>query len=209
MRRLRDVLRVAFLRLLRRARCLRFPVRYGVVTCPFFAPCASAAMDGAVAAFDAFYARADGVIKPAVFSTLDKLGWHLTPSAFFRPCGPLLPRTQRLRAARRAAAPVTKGLPFVDSPTGLLLCLAAYFVIVVFGVAVQAGRPAVAADSKRTDPAWLRAIVLLHNLFLVGLSLFMSGGCACRARRSASCKPTPQTRRARPRQRQRRARRRR
>ncbi len=38
-------------------------------------------MDAAVAAWDAFYARADGVIKPAVFSTLDRLGWHLTPSA--------------------------------------------------------------------------------------------------------------------------------
>ena len=34
-----------------------------------------------MAAWEDVYARADGVIKPAVFGVLDKLGWHLTPSA--------------------------------------------------------------------------------------------------------------------------------
>ncbi len=64
----------------------------------------------------------------------------------------------------------------MDSPTGLLLCLAAYAVIVAAGIALQSGRPPVAPEAKRPDPAWLRALVLFHNLFLVALSLFMSGG---------------------------------
>ena len=66
---------------------------------------------------------------------------------------------------------MTAGLPFVDSPTPLLLCLAGYLAVVAFGLAVVTP-----ADSKRPDPAWLRALVLVHNFFLVGLSLFMSGG---------------------------------
>jgi hypothetical protein len=41
----------------------------------------SSPMETAVAAWEDVYARADGVIKPAVFGVLDKLGWHLTPSA--------------------------------------------------------------------------------------------------------------------------------
>ena len=76
-----------------------------------------------------------------------------------------------------AAAHVTAGLPFVDSPTGLLLCLLFYFVVVGLGFALQSGAPPAV---KRPDPAWLRALVLLHNLFLVVLSLFMCGGCAAR-----------------------------
>jgi elongation of very long chain fatty acids protein 4 len=68
---------------------------------------------------------------------------------------------------------VTAGLPFVDSPTPLLLCLAGYLAVVAFGLAFVTPAP---ADSKRPDPAWLRFLVLVHNFFLVGLSLFMSGG---------------------------------
>jgi hypothetical protein len=33
------------------------------------------------ARFDAFYVAADGIIKPAVFGGLAKLGWKLVPSA--------------------------------------------------------------------------------------------------------------------------------
>jgi hypothetical protein len=151
-------------------------------------------MEGAMAAWEDVYARADGVIKPAVFGVLDKLGWHLTPSARarrakthggrqkargVRVCALTAPPLADARAYRpAAAAPVTAGLPFVDSPTGLLLCLGAYFVIVFLGVALQSGRAPVPAEAKRPDPFWLRALVLLHNLFLVALSLFMSGGCA-------------------------------
>lgn len=73
----------------------------------------------------------------------------------------------------------------MDSPTGLLLCLGAYFVVVALGCALQSGRPPVAPEAKRPDPAWLRALVLAHNLFLVALSLFMSGGCASAIRATA------------------------
>jgi hypothetical protein len=83
----------------------------------------------------------------------------------------------------------------VDSPTGLLLCLGAYFVIVFLGLALQSGRAPVPAEAKRPDPFWLRALVLLHNLFLVALSLFMSGGCASAdARAACADKRTPQAR---------------
>ena len=87
-----------------------------------------------------------------------------------------------------AAAPVTAGLPFVDSPTGLILCLAFYFVVVGLGFAVQSGA---APTTKRADPAWLRAIVLLHNLFLVVLSLYMCAGCASPTRRRAPQRAHP------------------
>ena len=96
----------------------------------------------------------------------------------------------------RDAAPLTVGLPFVDSPTGLLLCLGAYFVIVLFGVAVQAGRAPVAAAAKRPDPAWLRLLVLVHNTFLVALSLFMSAGYGAAGRQYGCKRPSPQARRA-------------
>jgi elongation of very long chain fatty acids protein 4 len=71
---------------------------------------------------------------------------------------------------------VTAGLPFVDSPTGVLLSLAMYLSIVLAGSAVLAARPPQAAAAKRPDPAWLRSLVLLHNLFLVVLSVYMCSG---------------------------------
>lgn len=70
----------------------------------------------------------------------------------------------------------TAGLPFVDSPTPLLLCLGAYLVVVAAGLAL-APRTVPDAAAKPPDPAWLRALVLVHNAFLVALSLFMFGGC--------------------------------
>lgn len=79
---------------------------------------------------------------------------------------------------RGFAAPLTAGLPFVDSPTGLLLCLAGYFAVVLTGLALNSGRTPPPPESKRPDPLWLRLLVLLHNVFLVGLSLYMSLGCA-------------------------------
>lgn len=32
---------------------------------------------------------------------------------------------------------------------------------------------------QRPDPAWLKLLILGHNIFLVALSAFMSGGCGC------------------------------
>ena len=118
---------------------------------------------------DALYSSADAVIKTFVFGVAQRLGWEL------RACTRLarsLPRAVALTPP--CAAPVTAGLPFVDSPTGLLLCLAAYLAVVAMGLVLLSG-PAPA--QKRTDPAWLRMLVLMHNVFLVSLSIFMSGGC--------------------------------
>jgi GNS1/SUR4 family len=66
----------------------------------------------------------------------------------------------------------------VDSPTGVLLCLGVYLAIVLGGSAVLAARPAKTAQpaTKMPDPAWLRSLVLLHNLFLVVLSVYMCSG---------------------------------
>ena len=142
------------------------------------------------------YAAADAVIRPAVFGATRRLGWDLKPSKCRDTCpSPLLGSPPQRRTLTRhpspSPAPVTAGLPFVDSPTGLVLCLAAYFAIVLLGLALQprAGRaPAV----KREDPLWLRLLVLGHNVFLVTLSLYMSVGCVPHALAvGGSCCPPP------------------
>lgn len=81
-----------------------------------------------------------------------------------------------LTPASPCAAPATAGLPFVDSPTGLVLCLAGYFAIVLTGLALQPRRDR-APVVKPEDPLWLRLLVLGHNVFLVTLSMYMSVEC--------------------------------
>ena len=120
------------------------------------------------------YVAADVVIRPAVFDAARRLGWDLKPSTF-----------QSVESgfdkvadahALPCAAPTTAGLPFVDSPTGLVLCLAAYFTIVLLGLALQPRRERSPA-AKPEDPLWLRLLVLGHNVFLVTLSMYMSLEC--------------------------------
>ena len=130
------------------------------------------------------YAAADAVIRPAVFMATRRLGWDLQPSACTahahmccRPGVITSTAAHTHSAASSSPAPVTAGLPFVDSPTGLVLCLSAYLVIVLLGLALQP-RAAKAPAVKREDPLWLRLLVLGHNVFLVTLSLYMSVGCA-------------------------------
>ena len=130
------------------------------------------------------YAAADAVIRPAVFMATRRLGWDLKPSACTahahmccRPGVITSTAAHTHSAAFLSSAPVTAGLPFVDSPTGLVLCLSAYLVIVLLGLALQP-RAAKAPAVKREDPLWLRLLVLGHNVFLVTLSLYMSVGCA-------------------------------
>ena len=92
----------------------------------------------------------DAVVSQGVFGTLQWLGIK----EFGQP------------------SPLTRNLPFVASPTPLLTCVLGYLALVVISVAVLKRRKAPIDD--RPDPAWLKALVQLHNIFLIGLSLFMS-----------------------------------
>ena len=57
------------------------------------------------------YAAIDAVLAPVVFAATDRVGWGLKP-----------------------ISTATKDLPFVESPTPLILCLLAYFAIVGSGL---------------------------------------------------------------------------
>jgi elongation of very long chain fatty acids protein 4 len=63
-------------------------------------------------------------------------------------------------------------LPFISSPTVLVSCIAVYLVVVCISLLGNAIRK---EDVKR-DGVLLRAFVQLHNVFLIGLSLFMCAG---------------------------------
>lgn len=71
-------------------------------------------------------------------------------------------------------SPVTKDWVAVASPTILLTSLAAYLLIVGTGVRVLRNKP---KDPTKKDPAWVRYLVIFHNVFLVALSLYMCVGC--------------------------------
>jgi len=93
------------------------------------------------------YAAVDAVVAPAVFAATESAGWGLKP----------------ISAA-------TKDLPLVASPTPLLLSLLAYFIIVGSGLLYRKVFP---RTVKGQDPLWLKALMLVHNIFLIGLSLYM------------------------------------
>mmetsp|Transcript_18592 Transcript_18592/g.25777 ORF Transcript_18592/g.25777 Transcript_18592/m.25777 type:complete len:300 (-) Transcript_18592:199-1098(-) len=92
------------------------------------------------------YNKIDNVVAPAVFDSLDKMGFAMEP-----------------------ISDLTKDLPFVASPTPLLLCLTGYMTIVFLGLVVRSIAPA----KSKVDSVPLRALVLVHNIFLVLLSLYM------------------------------------
>ena len=73
---------------------------------------------------------------------------------------------------------MTKDWIAVASPTILLTSLMAYFIIVGTGVRVLKDKP---KDPTKKDPAWVRGLVIFHNVFLVALSLYMCGGCLLEA----------------------------
>lgn len=57
--------------------------------------------------------------------------------------------------ASKAASPITRDLPFVDSPTPAITTIAAYLLIVTVGAACLRQRKA----GGGPDPAWLRLLV--------------------------------------------------
>ena len=71
------------------------------------------------------------------------------------------------------STPTTRGLPLVDSPTPLLLCLVVYLFLVLGGVIRI---KFLNLQPRAREPWALRCTVLLHNLFLFTLSLYMCCG---------------------------------
>lgn len=105
-------------------------------------------MGGALEAAGAAWASVDKAVSGAVFRVL--LDWGLP----IRDWG---------------LSPITAELPCVASPTPLMLWIAFYLVVVLLGL--LRGAPA-----KSADPLWLKVFVQLHNVFLIALSSYMSGG---------------------------------
>ncbi len=69
--------------------------------------------------------------------------------------------------------PTTKGLPLIDSPTPIVLAMTLYLLCVVAGLlSIKAFN----LKPRAQEPAPLQALVLLHNLFCFGLSLYMCVG---------------------------------
>eukprot|EP00271_Cylindrocystis_brebissonii_P016019 TRINITY_DN39151_c0_g1_i1.p1 TRINITY_DN39151_c0_g1~~TRINITY_DN39151_c0_g1_i1.p1 ORF type:complete len:282 (-),score=15.24 TRINITY_DN39151_c0_g1_i1:469-1314(-) len=92
----------------------------------------------------------DSLISETVFSLLENIGVDI-----------------------RHLSPVTKDLPFVNSPTPVLLSAVAYLVIVfLWSSWIRSSN----LEPIKKDPALLRLLVLFHNLFLCGLSLYMGIG---------------------------------
>eukprot|EP00243_Klebsormidium_subtile_P002537 TRINITY_DN15084_c0_g1_i1.p1 TRINITY_DN15084_c0_g1~~TRINITY_DN15084_c0_g1_i1.p1 ORF type:complete len:301 (+),score=25.55 TRINITY_DN15084_c0_g1_i1:146-1048(+) len=114
-------------------------------------------LEGVRLAMHSVYGALDGVISPRVFALLARCGIQ-----------PVL-------------SPATAALPFVASPTPVVLCCTVYLAVVALGV--LAIRSSNAAPLAR-DPFPLRTLVILHNCFLFVLSAFMGGGLIAEAVRN-------------------------
>jgi hypothetical protein len=80
----------------------------------------------------------------------------------------------------RQPSAITADLPLVRSPTPVVLAIAAYVAVVCLWSAHirRAG-----LQPRLLDPAWLQALVVVHNSFLCCLSLYMGCGILTEARR--------------------------
>jgi len=96
------------------------------------------------------YFRVDKVVKPMVFDALTAAGFNPKPPS-----------------------PLTLELPFVRSPTGLLLCLLGYFCVVLAGLAFWKAFPIPAHLKKTPDGIMMKLLMFFHNVFLTLLSLYM------------------------------------
>jgi len=69
--------------------------------------------------------------------------------------------------------PTTRGLPTVDSPTPIVIGVTLYLTIVIGGLIWIKARD---LKPRVVEPLGLQALVLVHNLFCFGLSLYMCVG---------------------------------
>lgn len=69
--------------------------------------------------------------------------------------------------------PTTKGLPFVDSPTPVVLAVSLYVLVVLGGLLWIHARD---LKPRAREPPALQALVLVHNFFCFALSLYMCVG---------------------------------
>lgn len=93
----------------------------------------------------------DAAVSKIVFACARSLGWDIEP-----------------------VSPSTAHLPAIQSPTPLITSLLLYLAVVTVGCGMVPRRP----NANGTDPTWLKVFVILHNLFLILLSLYMCVGCA-------------------------------
>lgn len=105
-------------------------------------------------AMDLLYKSVDSFISSAFFGFLKSTGVQLTPT------------------------PTTQGLPAVDTPTPVLLAICLYLGILAFGLTwIHSNK----LKPRLHEPWYLQALVLVHNCFCLGLSLYMCVGISYRA----------------------------
>ncbi|KAI5055008.1 hypothetical protein GOP47_0030153 [Adiantum capillus-veneris] len=107
----------------------------------------------AIAVFS-LYQSVDEAISQTFFGFLDYAGVKLT------------------------STPPTKGLPGVDSPTPVLFGILAYLTAVILGLQWIKSS---GLKPRLHEPFLLQAFVILHNLFCLGLSLYMCLNISIRA----------------------------
>jgi len=75
----------------------------------------------------------------------------------------------------REPSPYTRDLPLVRRPTSVVTAIVAYLTIILSSVFLMSTRGSKQADAKqkKQDPAWLKAFMFFHNIFLVVLSTYM------------------------------------
>eukprot|EP00897_Mesotaenium_endlicherianum_P001449 jgi/Mesen1/1331/ME000013S00823 len=100
----------------------------------------------------------DAAITDAVFFVLEKIGLDM-----------------------KHPSPITKDLPLVSNPSPVILSVVAYLVVVwVWTWHIKSA----GLKPRQQDPLPLQWLVILHNLFLCGLSLFMGLGMVSEAFRN-------------------------
>ena len=80
-------------------------------------------------------------------------------------------------------SPATEDFIAVKSPTFLISSLLSYIVIIGFG-RTRIKRTQRKQDLLKRNPSWLHFFVIIHNIFLILLSLYMCFGCILEARRN-------------------------
>lgn len=97
-----------------------------------------------------FWVTWDVAVSKIVFGCARSLAWDIEP-----------------------VSPITAHLPAIQSPTPLITSLLIYLAVVAIGCGLSGRR----VNATVTDPKWLKTFVILHNVFLILLSLYMCVGC--------------------------------